>query len=207
MNRYFRTDRGLQGNFGREYYRRHRVPGGFTFVELLVTIAVLSIVLTIAIPSFTSFIADSRTSAARNKLTSSISLARSEAIKTGAQAVICRRNANANTCAGNSTSGTAAWSNGWLVYADADEDTVLDAGELVRVVEDLPEQTTITFAGGDLLRFDNLGALVRTGTGEQIFAVSDSADSSKGQALSILPTGRVRTCVDWNVVGQTCDDS
>ena len=106
---------------------------GFTLIELMITLVVLGILLLVAVPNFGSFVAQSRVDAVKEKLISSIGLARSEAIKRGAQVVICRRNAGANTCAGTATSGASNWSNGWLVYLDQNADLAIDANGLIRV--------------------------------------------------------------------------
>ena len=83
---------------------------GFTLVELIVTLAVLAITLTIAMPAYQNFALGGKLGAMANQLTSSAYLARSEAIK---------RNANVTLCV--SSSGTACtsggWEQGWVVLA------------------------------------------------------------------------------------------
>jgi type IV fimbrial biogenesis protein FimT len=54
---------------------------GFTLVEMMVTISILSIMLAVAVPSFTEFIANQRVRATASDLHSALLLARSEAIK------------------------------------------------------------------------------------------------------------------------------
>ena len=54
---------------------------GFTLIELMVTVAVLAIVLTIAVPSFSNLIQSSRTNALVNELNGTLQIARSEALK------------------------------------------------------------------------------------------------------------------------------
>jgi type IV fimbrial biogenesis protein FimT len=55
--------------------------GGFTLVELLVTMAVMAILMSLAAPSFSNLIASNRISSETNALIGALSLARSEAIR------------------------------------------------------------------------------------------------------------------------------
>ena len=82
---------------------------GFTLIELVVTFAVLAIVLTIAIPNFSSLQAGSRLTAQVNDLVSMLSYARVEALKRGSSVTVCKSSDGAN-CA---TSGN--WEQGWIV--------------------------------------------------------------------------------------------
>lgn len=75
--------------------RRHN---GFTLVELMVTIAVLAIIATIAVPSFTSTLVATRIRSAASALQGQLMFARSEAIKRNADVTLTW------------SSGSAGWS-------------------------------------------------------------------------------------------------
>lgn len=181
---------------------------GFTLIELMVVLAVLSILMFVAIPGFTTFVAEGRLDTAKDKLVSSVSLARSEAIKRGERVVVCRSNNAGTGCAGTSTSnGNADWSAGWLIFVDEDQNNAVGAGELIRVQTDINDTTTIQYSRGDLIIFNGLGMLVTGSTGDETFIISDSSDTSHEAGLSVRSTGRVRSCSDWNAETHACDDS
>lgn len=56
---------------------------GFTIIELLVVVAILAIVATVAVPSFQRVIENNRLATESNRLFSAMSFARSEAVRVG----------------------------------------------------------------------------------------------------------------------------
>lgn len=84
---------------------------GFSIVELMVALAVASILLVVAAPSFRDALRRNKVSAASNALLADIAYARSEAINRGNIVSICPSADQAN-CTANGT----AYENGWLIY-------------------------------------------------------------------------------------------
>ncbi len=101
--------------------RLHR-QAGFTVTELLTAVAVVGISLSLAVPGFQTVVNNNRRATAVNQLSSSLHIARSEAITRNVQVTICQ-SANGAACDG------AAWEDGWIYFADLDQDRILDAGE------------------------------------------------------------------------------
>lgn len=91
-----------------------RLSRGFTLVELMVTLAVAAILITIAVPSFSTIIANNRLNTAANELVGAISTARMQAIQLNAGAQFCS-NLQANNT--SDTLGTACGTNAGAVYA------------------------------------------------------------------------------------------
>lgn len=98
---------------------------GVTLLELMVVLAIAAILLTIGIPSFASLAQSSRLSTATNELLAALHLARSEAIKRSARAVIC------SSASGAACANSGDWDQGWLVFHDANNNANVDAGEAV----------------------------------------------------------------------------
>ena len=85
--------------------------GGFTFVELMVTLAIAITLLTIAIPQYTSFIKAQQSVSEINNLLNDMRYARSEALKEGQYVSLCV-SSNGTGCT------TGAWNTGWMIYAN-----------------------------------------------------------------------------------------
>ena len=116
---------------------------GFTPVELLVVLAVGSILLAIAVPGYGFLVNTSRVAAVTNDLVSSLQLARSEAIKRGTRVTVCKT-ANAGV-AMRVCDAAAKWHEGWLVFVDEGTPGVIDANDfLLRVHEHAHADVTIT---------------------------------------------------------------
>ena len=111
---------------------------GMTLIELMTALLVLSILVGLAVPTFEQFAANSRVSAVSSGLTTALSLTRSEAIRSSATARACPTT-NQSSCAN-----TTNWSSGWLVFADANGDGSVDAGEMVQVWPPAPAGVTVT---------------------------------------------------------------
>ena len=76
-----------------------RKKNGFTLVELLIGLVILSILVAVAAPSFSTAMAQQRLRQASSELRSTVAIARSEAVKRNAQVRLLPR--------------TGGWSNGW----------------------------------------------------------------------------------------------
>lgn len=98
---------------------------GVTLLELMVVVAIATILMMVAAPSFTALMSAQRASSAANALLNGMNFARNEAIKRNARVVICK-SANSSTC-----TTTGLWSQGWIVFQDSNNNAQVNTGEAV----------------------------------------------------------------------------
>ncbi|MDP4945780.1 MAG: GspH/FimT family pseudopilin, partial [Alishewanella sp.] len=104
-----------------------RRNAGFTLIELMITVVVLGIVATIAVPSFISLVQSNQLTGQINQLVGALSAARTEAIKMNQNVVFCHSSDGA-TC---SDIDDGAWQ-GWLIgLAPTDQSAGIVAGSMM----------------------------------------------------------------------------
>ncbi len=170
--------------FGRRYSST-----GFTLVELMITLVIVAILLSLAAPGFKSLLERNRLQTAAHGFFTDLVLARSEAIKRNQAVVLCKSNTGVNC-----TVDTAVqWEQGWLVFADTDNDGAVDPNEIITVKNALHV--------GDTLRTDTAGDFknqVTYGTdgsasGSEVFVLcNEDADLGNAREIDIAATGRPR---------------
>src|SRR4030065_889338 len=98
---------------------RHRNPRfqrAFSLYDALVALTVVSTVATIAVPSFQQLTSSQRMTSAVNSMVTALHLARSEAIKRRARAILCPSE-DGRACH-HGGSGNTVWAEGYLLYID-----------------------------------------------------------------------------------------
>jgi len=100
---------------------------GFTLYEVLTTMLIVGVVLSLGIPNFQSFRQNSRMTAAANDLHSSFHLARSEATRANTPITIC---ASADSMADTPTCGGGLEA-GWIIFADTLRNIEVDDDEAI----------------------------------------------------------------------------
>lgn len=118
---------------------------GFTLVELMITLAVVAIVVTVAVPAWSDFVSRNRLATANNTLVTALNVARSEA---------ARENGNVSICPStdqSSCTGTDDWTVGWVVYTGNGQPS---GGTIIQLWEPLADDialdgpsSALTFAG------------------------------------------------------------
>lgn len=96
---------------------------GFTLLEIVVTVAIVAILASVAVPSFAQVLAKNRTSGYTNDFVAALNLARSEAVAKRVATKVCT-SANAASCRASGDSDFLAWGKGWVVL-DTDNNRVL----------------------------------------------------------------------------------
>lgn len=174
-----------------------KVQQGFTLIELIITLVIAGVLLSIGIPSFNSFLKNNQLTTQINELVTSINLTRSEAIKRGLSSTICKSNTG-TSCAGN-------WTDGWIVFDDQNADGVVDAGEtIIRAHDALTGGNTLTFGTKNRITYSSQGIAVGF---NDTFKLCDNRGATKAKGIVVSNTGRARLAIDSNADGTVEDGS
>ena len=165
---------------------------GLTLIELLVTIAILAILLSIAVPSFITLVQNSRLVGQTNDLVTSLNYARSEAIKRGVRVSVCSRSSD-TACSGATVFN---WDAGWLVFVNPNNSAAAatTAGTVLQVRQPMENGNTLrtNTAGGTGLQrvtYQSSGFSGNAGA----FRLCDGRGPASGRAIVVSLQGRVTT--------------
>jgi type IV fimbrial biogenesis protein FimT len=161
---------------------------GVTLLELMTGIAVLGILISIAVPSFRSFSANSRTTTANNNLVTALAVARSEALRRGDVVRVCG-SADMEGC-----SEDPDWSTGWLAFVDRNNDGAVDGGDAVVQVWSGPDGGVKVTADLDSIAYNSMGMMQPNGQAVVTFlVVPPSCTGERAIQASLNTAGTVRS--------------
>jgi len=162
---------------------------GFTLIELMMTLAILAILMSVALPSFISLNRSSNITSLSNSMLSSMLLARAEATKLRGTVAVCNA-ASATACGGSNQD----WSNGWLVYSLGTSRTNMayDATQNDKILALVEAETGITIktnsAASQLVAFNRDGSSVSGSMAS--FGICDNRGADYGRQIQIQASGR-----------------
>lgn len=173
---------------------------GFTLIELIVTLAVVSILLLTGIPMLNQMTTSNRLVTQINSIAGSLSVARSESIKRAESITLCGSTDGA-TC------DTSNWESGWIVFTDADNNAVLNSTSetMLKIVAPFNGGSTLRLSESDstnIMRYKSDGSLRdqnadATRTDKGTFTLCEqSASTTTAKAINVNALGRVSRAED-----------
>ncbi|MES9887386.1 MAG: GspH/FimT family pseudopilin [Candidatus Sedimenticola sp. 6PFRAG1] len=161
---------------------------GVTLVELIVTLSVAIILVSVAVPGFKTLTAKNRINSAVNGLVSGLHLARSEAVNRAKRVTLCP-SSDGTSCLDN-----IEWQGGYVIFVDEDEDREFDADEQpIRYVQKLHSTLLIRSAssqnGRRKISYFPTGI---SGGQMSTFTFCDRQNNADPLAVIISNTGRPR---------------
>lgn len=161
---------------------------GFTLIEIMVAVAIVAILVTLATPSWQELIANNRSRSAVNDWIASTQFARSEALRTNGRVTMCK-SSNGTSC---STDGDTGFEIGWIVKTGT-------SGAGGTVLQDTLAKDGISMASGsNSLTFLPNGLPVGNFTGEHMTVtdISPNASTTSIRHICVARTGRSRVFTD-----------
>lgn len=165
---------------------------GISIVELVVSLAVVSILVTTGVPAFSSIIQSNRINESAFDMLGTINLARTEAVKRRTRVVLCR--SADPTLATPGCGGSAnTWTTGWLVFASGDSNNTYEAGTDTLLGIGLADSSNLTVitnsTSNNNLEYNSDGTTNESG-GTARFAVCDKRGGAWGRQINVPPHGR-----------------
>ncbi|MBT8129470.1 MAG: prepilin-type N-terminal cleavage/methylation domain-containing protein [Gammaproteobacteria bacterium] len=177
---------------------------GYTLIELMTVLAVVSVVVTVGLPLMNVFFDSNRMITNTNDLVAGLNIARSEAIKQQIRVTLCQ---SADTA---SCTGAGQWEDGWIVFQDPNGNATVDGGERILRLSEGAEGDQVTIRSNDVTSLINtsvtftsrglpkaLNGASQSGT----FRICDkrglktNADgtSTVARGVNLSPSGKVRS--------------
>lgn len=188
---------------------------GFTLLEVMVVLAIVAILTTLAAPSFVAMIQSNAVSGNVNTFIADVRYARSEAVRRGGAVLMCRSDApeaTAPVC--NTTAGTNGWASGWIIFEDRDDSlnysAAADANQLLKVqgpITNLDSIMETSGAGATKLQFTATGRMKSLSSATALqFGSNITMPNSRQRVVCINASGRARIAGDGTASCTTVTD-
>jgi type IV fimbrial biogenesis protein FimT len=171
---------------------RNATLKGFTLIELIVVVALIAIMITLAAPSFVRFQRSSELTGVANSLIGAMSAARAEAMRRNRNAYVVPLTAN-------------DWTSGWRVYVDMNGNAAYDSTTDFLVIEEARMPGSVTTPAAGLNQFSDGSSMYIMFNGSGFPRQSNGAfiaasglelkyDNSLRRRVVLTLAGRMRVC-------------
>jgi type IV fimbrial biogenesis protein FimT len=159
---------------------------GFTLVELMMALAIVAVLATVALPAFGNLLGRTRQQVAMADLQASLNQARSSAVSRGMHVIACPSIDQLNCLH------TTQWHHGWLLFADLDHDGRRSDDEPV-IGTSQPRQEGIGILGTTgRPRIDYQSDGSAGGTNITLTVCDRNAGAARARTLVVSASGRIR---------------
>ena len=183
----------------------HRAHG-FTLLELMVVLAIVAILTTMAAPSLRHVLLSTTMSSNVNAFLADMRFARSESIRRGGGVTMCRSDAPEAphpVCAHDSGADGTGWVSGWIIFYDQDNNGERGVAEtLLRVQSPIAAINAISDANAlsSKFRFTATGRLLKADAATTLhFGAPPMFAAYEQRTVCINPGGRARIAGDGSV--------
>lgn len=177
---------------------------GFSLAELLATLGISALLLSVGLPGLATFAKDARQVSAANDLLADFRYARDLAITHNTRVTICPSSDGASCNAAN-------WDSGRIIFRDDDGNRVVNGAETVQRVTGAMDEVDVKTAqfGAAITYRPNGRAMadaVQNNTGE--FVICDDRGAAYARALIVDMSGRPRVAhEDSRGLALTCPEA
>jgi len=175
---------------------------GFTLIELIVVIAMLAILVSLAAPSFSTMVKNSRVSNLGNEFLLGLGFARSEAIGRNKCVTMCVA-ADINAASPKCATAGVEWNPGWIIFSNpqCDSDLTQPTAELLKAYVGNSAGPTLNGTGTPRkFMFDSRGRLSPVGAAASLSIAPPNEAATKMVCVDMLGRARI-----GNVGSISCD--
>ena len=162
---------------------------GVTLLELVTALAIAALLAVTALPSVAAWIADGEVMNEARHLAAVMGVARSEAIRRSERVNLCKSRDRLHCDAG------ASWSDGFIVFVDADHDGQVGGGEpILRIAEAAPRGIAVSGNRpiADYVSFTGLGTARLLNGALQMGTITVCRSGRRAVDVVLVNSGRVR---------------
>ena len=154
-----------------------RVQQGFTLIELMITLAISAILLSVAAPAYQSFIGSTALTTATNDLVAALNMARSEALK---------RDGQVSLRAANIVSDDFA--DGYCLVPGKPD----DCDDALRNFPAVGSEISMVVSGGyDKITFDGMGGLTDTSNSTRAFELCRANEDHRRVTIALVGRSKI----------------
>ena len=180
--------------------KQYKNTRGFTLPELMITLGVIAIVLSTAVPGISSMLKDNTLANQLNSVVTDLHYARAEAVKRDVRVILCRSaspNATTPSCGGN----TKVWESGYIIFADdgSNSNSVYNSATDTLLIRGQPATSGVrmrtNWTWNNNLEFNPDGSTNESGS-TAVMAVCDDRGIENGRTIQVGANGVPRMYAD-----------